>query len=71
MASDKFGAKMTLFVAMIVWSLFSGALVLAVGFVSMIVIRVLFGMGEGRYQPPLIRWSITGFRRTNVLPLSD
>ena len=32
---------------MIVWSLFSGALVLAVGFVSMIVIRILFGMGEG------------------------
>ncbi|PZE21122.1 MFS transporter [Paenibacillus xerothermodurans] len=47
MASDKYGAKLTLFVAMIVWSIFSGALVLAVGFVSMIVIRVLFGMGEG------------------------
>jgi ACS family hexuronate transporter-like MFS transporter len=47
MASDKYGAKLTLFVAMIVWSLFSGALVLAVGFVSMLVIRVLFGMGEG------------------------
>lgn len=46
-AADKYGAKMTLFVAMIVWSLFSGALVLAAGFVSMIVIRVLFGMGEG------------------------
>lgn len=46
-ASDKYGAKLTLFVAMIVWSLFSGALVLAVGFVSMIVIRILFGMGEG------------------------
>ncbi|WP_347939652.1 MFS transporter [Peribacillus simplex] len=47
MASDKWGAKVTLFVAMIVWSLFSGALVLAVGFASMIVIRILFGMGEG------------------------
>ena len=47
MASDKYGAKLTLFVAMIVWSIFSGALVLAVGFVSMIVIRILFGMGEG------------------------
>ncbi|USK82974.1 MFS transporter [Peribacillus frigoritolerans] len=47
MASDKWGAKLTLFVAMIVWSLFSGALVLAVGFASMIVIRILFGMGEG------------------------
>ncbi|MED4071659.1 MFS transporter [Priestia endophytica] len=46
-ASDKYGAKLTLFVAMIIWSLFSGALVLAVGFISMIVIRILFGMGEG------------------------
>ncbi|GGA32320.1 MFS transporter [Psychrobacillus lasiicapitis] len=46
-ASDKFGAKMTLLVAMIVWSLFSGAIALAVGFVSLIVIRILFGMGEG------------------------
>jgi ACS family hexuronate transporter-like MFS transporter len=47
MASDKYGAKLTLFVAMIVWSLFSGAIALAVGFVSLIAIRVLFGMGEG------------------------
>jgi MFS transporter, ACS family, hexuronate transporter len=47
MASDKYGAKLTLFVAMIVWSLFSGAVALAVGFTSLIIIRVLFGMGEG------------------------
>ena len=47
MASDKYGAKLTLFVAMIVWSLFSGAIALVVGFTSLIVIRVLFGMGEG------------------------
>ncbi|WP_419881973.1 MFS transporter [Peribacillus sp. B-H-3] len=46
-ASDKYGAKLTLFVAMIVWSLFSGAVALAVGFTSLIIIRVLFGMGEG------------------------
>ncbi|WP_026691931.1 MFS transporter [Peribacillus kribbensis] len=47
MASDKYGAKLTLFVAMIVWSLFSGAVALAIGFTSLIIIRVLFGMGEG------------------------
>ncbi|MDN4071846.1 MFS transporter [Fictibacillus terranigra] len=47
MASDRYGAKLTLFVAMVVWSLFSGAIALAVGFVSLMVIRVLFGMGEG------------------------
>lgn len=46
-ASDKFGAKMTLFVAMIVWSLFSGAMVLIVGFASLIFVRIVFGMAEG------------------------
>lgn len=47
MASDKFGAKLTLFVAMIVWSLFSGAMVLVVGFASLIIVRIVFGMAEG------------------------
>lgn len=46
-ASDKFGARNTLLAAMIIWSLFSGSVGLAVGFVSLIIIRVLFGMGEG------------------------
>ena len=32
---------------MIVWSLFSGAIVLVVGFVSLFIVRILFGMGEG------------------------
>jgi ACS family hexuronate transporter-like MFS transporter len=46
-ASDKFGARNTLLVAMIVWSLFSGSVALSVGLFSLIVIRILFGMGEG------------------------
>jgi ACS family hexuronate transporter-like MFS transporter len=46
-ASDKFGARNTLLVAMIVWSLFSGSVALSIGFVSLMVIRILFGMGEG------------------------
>ncbi|MTT31185.1 MFS transporter [Terrilactibacillus sp. BCM23-1] len=46
-ASDRFGAKRTLLAAMIVWSLFSGAVALAVGFISLMIIRVIFGMGEG------------------------
>ncbi|NEY20028.1 MFS transporter [Bacillus ginsengihumi] len=47
MAADKYGAKLTLFVAMVVWSLLSGAVALAAGFVSLILIRIFFGMGEG------------------------
>lgn len=46
-ASDKFGAKVTLFISMVVWSLLSGAVVLAVGFISLVLIRIFFGMGEG------------------------
>ncbi|MFP9216823.1 MFS transporter, partial [Enterococcus faecalis] len=40
-ASDRYGAKLTLFVAMVVWSLFSGAVALAFGFVSLLIIRIL------------------------------
>ena len=46
-ASDKFGARNTLLVAMVIWSAFSGSVAFAVGFISLIVIRILFGMGEG------------------------
>lgn len=46
-ASDKFGAKKTLLVAMIVWSSFSGSIFFTVGFLSLIIIRILFGMAEG------------------------
>jgi len=74
MASDKYGAKLTLFVAMIVWSLFSGALVLAVGFVSMIVIRVLFGMGEGPLSATISKMVNNWFpsdKRASVIGLTN
>ncbi len=47
MAADKFGPKDTLLVAVIIWSLFSGALIFAVGFLSILIIRIIFGMAEG------------------------
>lgn len=70
-ASDRYGAKMTLFIAMVVWSLFSGAVALAFGFVSLLIIRILFGMGEGplsatinkmvnNWFPPTQRASVVG-----------
>ncbi|MCG5253334.1 MFS transporter [Brevibacillus agri] len=73
-ASDRYGAKLTLFVAMIVWSLFSGALVLAVGFVSMIVIRVLFGMGEGPLSATISKMVNNWFpqnQRASVIGLTN
>lgn len=76
-ASDKFGAKITLFVAMIVWSLFSGAIVLVVGFVSLFIVRILFGMGEGpisstinkmvnNWYPPSKRASVVGLANSGT-----
>lgn len=74
MASDRYGAKLTLFVAMIVWSLFSGAVALAVGFVSMIVIRILFGMGEGPLSATISKMVNNWFpadQRASVIGLTN
>jgi ACS family hexuronate transporter-like MFS transporter len=46
-AADRFGAKTTLVVAMLLWSAFSGLTVLVTGFAALLVVRVLFGMAEG------------------------
>ncbi|WP_017777349.1 MFS transporter [Paraburkholderia kururiensis] len=48
--SDRLGAKLVFGVAMGVWSIFCGATALATGIVSLIVLRVLFGMGEGPFS---------------------
>lgn len=47
--SDKIGAKKVFGGAMGIWSLFCGATALASSLVSLIVLRVLFGMGEGPF----------------------
>ncbi|MCG5074816.1 MFS transporter [Paraburkholderia tagetis] len=45
--SDRFGPKRVLAVSMLVWSLFCGMTALTVGIVSLLVVRIIFGMGEG------------------------
>ncbi|MGK9236122.1 MFS transporter [Inquilinus limosus] len=45
--SDRIGPKAVFSGAMGLWSLFCGLTAAATGFVSMIVLRVLFGVGEG------------------------
>jgi MFS transporter, ACS family, D-galactonate transporter len=45
--ADKFGAKVMLVVAPIVWSLFTGATGLVTSLTALIVVRVSFGLGEG------------------------
>ncbi|MCY0389580.1 MFS transporter [Robbsia sp. Bb-Pol-6] len=48
--SDKIGAKKVFGVSLGVWSLFCGATALANSWLSLIVLRVLFGMGEGPFS---------------------
>ena len=46
-AADRWGPKLVFGVAMVWWSLFCGATALVTGFVSLLIVRVLFGFGEG------------------------
>ena len=49
--ADKFGAKRILLTAVIMWSIFTGLTAIAWSLTAMIVIRFLFGIGEGGFQP--------------------
>ncbi|MCT6926983.1 MAG: MFS transporter [Lysinibacillus fusiformis] len=49
--ADKFGAKRILLMAVIMWSIFTGLTAIAWSLTAMIVIRFLFGIGEGGFQP--------------------
>jgi MFS family permease len=48
-ASDLFGPKRVFAVSMSAWSVFCGLTAAAVGFSSLLVVRVLFGCGEGPF----------------------
>jgi len=50
--ADKFGASKVIFVSLILWSLFTGLTGLAGSLVGLLIIRVLFGMGEGLFPGP-------------------
>ncbi|WP_338471200.1 MFS transporter [Niallia sp. XMNu-256] len=49
--ADKFGAKKVLLTAVIVWSIFTGLTAVAWTLSMMVIIRFLFGIGEGGFQP--------------------
>ena len=61
-ASDRFGPRNVLGVSMVVWSIFCGLTAIAWGVTSLLVLRILFGMGEGRSARHSTRPSATGFR---------
>jgi len=49
-ASDKIGPKNVFSLAMTGWSIFCGLTAAATGLISLLVIRVIFGMGEGPFS---------------------
>ena len=49
LAVDKFGPKLVLGVAVGLWSVFCGLTSIATGFMSLLVLRVLFGMAEALF----------------------
>ncbi|CAB3752080.1 MFS transporter [Paraburkholderia solisilvae] len=49
MAADRFGPRKVLICAMLLWSLFCGLTGVALSFVSLLVIRLFFGMAEGPF----------------------
>ncbi|UHA71758.1 MFS transporter [Paenibacillus sp. 481] len=49
--ADRFGPRKVLITAVIVWSIFTGLTAVAWSLTSMMIIRFLFGIGEGGFQP--------------------
>lgn len=52
-AADRFGAKWVLTISMVAWSIFCGLTALATGLWSLILLRILFGLGEGPFNSTL------------------
>jgi len=50
LASDRIGPKNVFTLAMTVWSVFCGLTAATVGIASLLVVRVVFGMGEGPFS---------------------
>ncbi|HEX4369501.1 MAG TPA: MFS transporter [Rhodopila sp.] len=48
-ASDRVGAKNVFSIASVIWSVFCGLTATVFSFTSLLVVRVIFGMGEGPY----------------------
>ncbi|MFT8316729.1 MAG: MFS transporter [Sporolactobacillus sp.] len=51
MFADKIGAKKVLIACVLAWSVFTGLTGFAVSLASLLVIRFLFGIGEGSFSP--------------------
>ncbi|OON42086.1 MFS transporter [Izhakiella australiensis] len=72
--SDRFGPKKVLLAAMLVWSLFCTLTAGVAGILSLLVVRVVFGMGEGPYatctNKIIFAW-FTPQKRTSAIGLAN
>ncbi|MBI5605629.1 MAG: MFS transporter [Deltaproteobacteria bacterium] len=59
--ADKFGASKVIVIALILWSLFTGLTGIASSLTMLLVIRVLFGVGEGLFPGPYYKIIATWF----------
>ena len=59
--ADKYGAKRIILIAVIVWSVFTGLTAIAWTLSVLLVIRFLFGIGEGGFQPAASKIISTSF----------
>ncbi|SED51293.1 Sugar phosphate permease [Rhizobiales bacterium GAS191] len=50
-AADRFGPKRVIVVAMSLWSIFCGLTGAALGLVTLVIARLIFGIGEGPFGP--------------------
>lgn len=53
--ADKLGARITLTLVVTLWSIFTGLTAASVGFISLLIIRFLFGAGEAGAFPGMAR----------------
>jgi ACS family hexuronate transporter-like MFS transporter len=65
-ASDVIGPKRVFTVSMTIWSLFCGLTAAAVGFTSLMVVRVIFGFGEGPFSAAANKMVSNWFPRREI-----
>jgi ACS family hexuronate transporter-like MFS transporter len=66
LASDRFGPKRVFTAAMLTWSLFCGLTALTFNFASLLVVRILFGAGEGPFSSATNKFISNWFPKKQV-----
>ncbi|WP_454817758.1 MFS transporter [Labrys neptuniae] len=62
-AADRYGPRLVLIVAMTLWSIFCGLTSLAYSVGSLLILRIVFGMGEGPFNTTMAKFVSNWFPR--------